>query len=598
MGRLSGQARVRVEHAGTPATEVRGLGLHPMTMYGLIGLFAALGLAGELACLVRPDMSFLLFAAERVLDGAVLYRDVVEINPPMIVALNLPVVFLGRLLGIDDVLVFRVLTAAGMAGVLWLCAKVISRAVTPDQSAARWLLIWLGFVLFLMPGISFGEREHLLFALVLPYVLASIGRAKGSRPGPAVALAVGILAGVAFALKPQFVMLWAALESYLAIRLRGKWRVSMESVAVVAVLAICGIATLLLAPDYVPMVRLLGRTYFHYLSLPFWEVFLTGPGMPLCLTAALILAAFSKMARHPDSVAILGVSLAATYLAGAIQLKGFPYHFYPATAFAVLLIACILLDADRPRTLVTRLYGAVAVATLGAALLIAVGWSVTRIIGRDPIDLRDREIVLDLRDAIRRHANHGGVFIFSNNLGSVFPLVRYSGLEYASRLPHLWIMAAEYHEELLGRLPIRYRERSEMDAPERYLNDVVHEDLARWSPEVILVLRPAADRPPNLVRRLDYLTYFMRDPRIAAILRQYTFAEESGEYDLYVRSAPGVGVAHPLVGKPGTLDVIQSEARGARALVANRGVLAAMLVFGLLFVVALALRWPGEWRRS
>jgi hypothetical protein len=54
------------------------------------------GAGAELASVARSDIAFLLYAAGRVLDGARLYLDVVEINPPLIIALNLPAVLLAR----------------------------------------------------------------------------------------------------------------------------------------------------------------------------------------------------------------------------------------------------------------------------------------------------------------------------------------------------------------------------------------------------------------------------------------------------------------------------------------------------------------------
>jgi len=53
-----------------------------------------LAVAAELTRPVNPDIALFLYDAGRVLDGAQLYRDVVEINPPLIVVLNMPVVLL------------------------------------------------------------------------------------------------------------------------------------------------------------------------------------------------------------------------------------------------------------------------------------------------------------------------------------------------------------------------------------------------------------------------------------------------------------------------------------------------------------------------
>ncbi len=63
-----------------------------------------------------------------------------------------------------------------------------------------------------LPGQDFGEREHLLLALVVPYLLLAAARASGREIPAAAAVLIGLLAGAAFALKPHFVLLWLAIE--------------------------------------------------------------------------------------------------------------------------------------------------------------------------------------------------------------------------------------------------------------------------------------------------------------------------------------------------------------------------------------------------
>jgi hypothetical protein len=72
------------------------------------------GAGAELATVARSDIAFLLYAAERVLDGARLYVDIVEINPPLIVALNLPAVLLARAIGVSDIPMYRVLVTMAL----------------------------------------------------------------------------------------------------------------------------------------------------------------------------------------------------------------------------------------------------------------------------------------------------------------------------------------------------------------------------------------------------------------------------------------------------------------------------------------------------
>ena len=76
----------------------------------------ALGTGAQLADVPRADLAYLLYAAGRVLDGARLYVDVVEINPPLIVLLNMPAVLLARAAGLSDVLVYHALAIAVLLG--------------------------------------------------------------------------------------------------------------------------------------------------------------------------------------------------------------------------------------------------------------------------------------------------------------------------------------------------------------------------------------------------------------------------------------------------------------------------------------------------
>jgi len=75
---------------------------------------------------------------------------------------------------------------------------------------------------------------------------------------------------------------------------------------------------------------------------------------------------------------------------------------------------------------------------------------------------------------------------------------------------------------------LRFHRRDQMGPAERYLSDAVYEDLTRYRPDILMVLRHARDSPENAIRRVDYVAYFERDARIAEVLRRYRLAEEVG----------------------------------------------------------------------
>ena len=527
----------------------------------------ALGAGAEFATFARSDTAFLLYAAERVLDGARLYQDVVEINPPLIVALNLPAVLLARAIGVSDIAIYRALVTLALLGALAFADWSLRRALEPGSDRLRRrLVLVLAFALFLAPGNDFGQREHLLVGLALPWVLLAVGRASG-RPAPAgPALAAGVLAGLGLAIKPHFLLVWAAVEGYAAWRLRAR-RPSYEALGTLGFLALYAAGVAILTPQYFDLVRLLGPAYAGFGREPFLHVLVTAPGTTVCYLAALAGAALLRVSKHRTLWAVLLVALVASFVAGAAQLKGWGYHFYPARVFALILLALAVLDIRRPLVRsVQQVYAAAAFAALAASLLLSVEEGIVRVRHRDPARQAEQVLLDELVAAVRRRTPPGGsLYVFSYTIGSSFPLVNYSGVRWASRFPHLWIIEAAYQDQLHAPRPLRFHTPAEMDRAERYLNDAVYEDLTRNRPDVLMVLKHARDTMANSLRRVDYLAYFGRDPRIAGALGQYRLAEEVGQYQLYVRAASPDQSGQAPKSEPGRYDIQPSEVPDALA---------------------------------
>ena len=125
--------------------------------------------------------------------------------------------------------------------------------------------------------------------------------------------------------------------------------------------------------------------------------------------------------------------------------------------------------------------------------------------------------------------------VLSWSIASTYPLVNYSGVRSASRFNSMWILGAVYRDQTRGAAPIQYRERVRMGPLEAYLGDAVVEDLTRHRPRLIVALRPAPDRPEWHLRRLNFVAYFLRDPRFEQVFSRYRFLGETGEYWLFQR---------------------------------------------------------------
>src|SRR6185437_7942529 len=100
--------------------------------------FAYIGLLVVTVCVIagavfyangelHHDPSFLLVATRRWLDGATLYRDIVEINPPLIFYLTAPAVLISNLLRVSDATVFILCVCGAAAVSLAWCSSLLAR---------------------------------------------------------------------------------------------------------------------------------------------------------------------------------------------------------------------------------------------------------------------------------------------------------------------------------------------------------------------------------------------------------------------------------------------------------------------------------------
>jgi hypothetical protein len=553
---------------------------------------AALGLAAELARPATADMGFFLYAAGRVLDGARLYRDVVDLNPPLIFALNIPIVLLARVTGLSDVLLYR-LGSALFVGILFLySARLILRYVLPgDSGRARYVVLLLCFSLFGLARIDFGQREHFVLALLVPYVLLVAAESAGRWPPRGEAAVIGVMAGAALGLKPQFVLVLAVLEVIRRVQSAPteRWRPTAELAGVLGFLVVYGVAVLWLTPAYLTVASFLGSASMQYLREPFVDLLAVGPGAPLVGFVLLALLVLRRWTRTPTVVIVVAWATAACFLAAAAVGKDFRYHFYPALGLAFVLLG--LLAADVPTAAVrlgARVYGRTSQALLATIVIVVLGSAVLEIAGGDAGERHQRAELAELVRAVRVRAGGRPVGVLSYTIESAFPLVNYAGVGLASRFPCMWLLAVSYWDQLKTGGRLQYHVFGEMTPVERYFLNAVREDLMTAQPRLLVVLRPARDAAVNGQRRLHYVQYFGRDPALAALLAEYRLTDRQGEYLLYERRETAAASSDPPSAAPGTQDLIRTELKDVRLGRLDREAVVGLAVFAACWLLIAA----------
>jgi putative flippase GtrA len=150
--------------------------------------------------MLNHDTSWYLIATSRWLDGAELYRDIVEINPPLAFYLTAPAVLLARATGLvpHHAYVLQVI-ALTLPSLLWL--RSLLRRAPLDETHRRIMLAAGVAALCLAPIVEFGQRDHLMMIFVLPYIALMAFTPPSSR---AERCLIGAFALLGLALKPHF----------------------------------------------------------------------------------------------------------------------------------------------------------------------------------------------------------------------------------------------------------------------------------------------------------------------------------------------------------------------------------------------------------
>lgn len=550
---------------------------HSTSDGSLIGLVAsyALPLIGGAAVglslvymIVRPqwgDQTWLLYLAQRVLDGAELgFRDISEPNPPLIVWLSMIPVAIGRVLDIRLTEALQGCLAALIAiSVIWSAALVRRGPAAHSSQFAGWFALVALFATVVHPWQNFGQREHIMVLLVLPYLMIAAGRLEGQAPPLRQAVIAGLCAGIGFLLKPHFLLVVVAIEMVLLVRSRHiRSLFYLEAMAMIAVGLSYIAAIWLFSPNYLrETLPLALSTYTDYHHATLSEMISATRGLKM-LALVLLWAVLYRRLPHRALATVLLLGAIGSTFGALAQLKGHESHFVPAIAFfdmllGVMAIDCWLLWTARwTQPISTRLAAAGATLTFVAA--IALGY---------PLQVaRAAHSYTDDRIAAQQAISAGipsksTVLILSTAAESFFEQVLERNWEWGSRFMCLWMLPAIINAEHAA----DHNKTMEPEAMRKaavLTRNALSADLERWHPSLVLV-----DRCQDMsvtpcmgigTLRVDVLKWLRQDAGFTAAWNDYVHEGQIGPYDLWCRKEEA-GVCRRLLTNQGSIAAAQHK---------------------------------------
>jgi len=402
-------------------------------------------LATAISSPLKDDVAWLLYVARKWLAGGRLYQDIVEVNPPLIVWIYAVPAMLSSWLGVSPKTVSEPFFAAMLLGCAWWTAQLLhGRAPVFARRLPAFGLI--GTVLLLLPGVEFGQREHLLIAAALPY-LALFAREMQGEPEPRkTAVLVGALAALGCALKPSYAVAFGLIE--LVGWLRGTRPYRLAALSAAATLGLYALGVLIFCPAFLENAVPLALALYGGTDTPCWLILKDSSVLLSGVAVTVLLAALSRrmLERQQPFLRALLIGLAAFAVAATVsyvlQGKNWFYHRLPAstvTVLALLLWTAAMLR-ERPRW--SFRFAIPAVLTLAALGAFAWSgyWRLQTWVEAAVEPNLSTEVKLE-RLVKREQAKT--YIAFSEWIALGFPVVNNTGVTWASRFDSMWALKGE-----------------------------------------------------------------------------------------------------------------------------------------------------------
>ena len=285
-------------------------------------LFA--GFAGSVLSATQipnPDDAWLLIATGRFMDGAIIGRDLFELNPPLIYWLMAPSVWLSRWLRSDYYTTYCLWVGLIASLSCYLSFKAMTQAGIGVIRARVAALAGLA-LFFTISSSDYGQRDPLAYQLASPFLLTEALRARGQPVPRYPAARIAALAAIGFLLKPYMALVPVALFAWRVIRERTVTSIISSDSIIMLAMALAYIAYVVFyAPAYLNVACLALIAYPAYDSTC---LKLLISFVPPTLTSLIL---WLVMVRMPQGTTAAGIKTllltTVAFILGALtQLKG------------------------------------------------------------------------------------------------------------------------------------------------------------------------------------------------------------------------------------------------------------------------------------
>jgi hypothetical protein len=484
-----------------------------VTVWLLVSVGVALAIAPRAT---GHDQAALLDDGRRIVAGEIPFRDILDINSPMVFYLNAVPAAFAAATGTNPIPWFSALVGLLSAWSALLADRALL-AMSPD---ARWverlalMLVPLGPATVHLTMAEPGQRDHLFVLMYFPFLIYRAAAAQGTQVGSiAGRFAIGAVAAVGVSLKPHFLVPTLCAEAALFLIARSRrLLLSAEVAGALAAAAGYAAALLLLPADA-------RRNLFEQI-LPLVNAYGGRPASPgvLIIRAGERLAVAALVATvawraGPASLRPAIIPLTAFCLGGLIstivQGKAFGYHYIPADAALSCLTAAAVLGLARGR--------AAAPVRAGLTVAISIVVCLWRPLTAESVSRPDR---YPFRQVLEPYTRPGDSVMVMSTFYVFPPLLQMDRL-LVGRQSGFMLAMARHADATGGRGSVH---------TDRVLQQIA-DDIRTKQPAAVFLDRREIYYPnPPGVRIAEFL---QADPAIRRALEPYKYAGETHGFDVF-----------------------------------------------------------------
>jgi hypothetical protein len=406
-------------------------------------IFIAIWVLSLALSLIIPaswDVAWRMEIAERILQGKVLYRDIIEVNPPLWFWSAVPSAYLAKLVGISSFAVMAIAVHIVALVGIWL----LWRCVEPFVSRPHQVYFLFGVLvaMVIVPTNDIGQRDMSIFLAGLLWGGLLLRRLRGIVTPLWLVLGITIFSAYGFALKHYYLLIPIALELWLIVQQKRSWRpFRVETIMLAGLGGLYAAAVLTFAPNFLPEI-------VPFVSLSYDAVRSGAAGHPLLHLLSILVRAFilvvpfyffRELVKRDLFAQVCFILICVNVAIILIQGKGFDNHYLAAraTSFLLCAYACGYAFTSQAKPILgPKIF--LAIFSCGLALSVYAGLQNRAVLKRETLEpINGVEAVFSI---VSKEPKSAKVFVASTNVGLAFFVQWYQDRPHFSRYYGMWMI--------------------------------------------------------------------------------------------------------------------------------------------------------------